>query len=49
MMRLHKLDHVCLRVAEIEEITAAVLYLADATFITGHILRVDGGFVTGRA
>lgn len=37
------------RVGEVEEITAAVLYLADAAFTTGHILRVDGGFVTGRA
>jgi NAD(P)-dependent dehydrogenase (short-subunit alcohol dehydrogenase family) len=37
------------RVGEVEETTAAVLYLADATFTTGHILRVDGGYVTGRA
>lgn len=37
------------RVGEVSEITAAVLYLADAGFTTGHILRVDGGFVTGRA
>lgn len=37
------------RVGEVEEITAAVLYLADAAFTTGHILRVDGGFVTGRS
>lgn len=37
------------RVGEVGEITAAVLYLADAGFITGHILRVDGGYVTGRA
>ena len=37
------------RVGEVEETTAAVLYLADAEFTTGHILRVDGGFVTGRA
>lgn len=36
------------RVGEVEEITAAVLYLAQAGFTTGHILRVDGGFVTGR-
>lgn len=37
------------RVGEVEEITAAVLYLASAGFTTGHILRVDGGYVTGRA
>jgi NAD(P)-dependent dehydrogenase (short-subunit alcohol dehydrogenase family) len=36
------------RVGEVAETTAAVLYLADATFITGHILPVDGGFVAGR-
>lgn len=37
------------RVGEVGEITEAVLYLADAAFTTGHILRVDGGFVTGRS
>ena len=37
------------RVGEVSETTAAVVYLADASFTTGHILRVDGGFVTGRA
>lgn len=37
------------RIGEVKEITAAVLYLADAEFTTGHILRVDGGYVTGRA
>ena len=37
------------RIGEVEEIAAAVLYLADATFTTGHILPVDGGFVAGRA
>ncbi len=37
------------RIGEVEEVTAAVLYLADATFTTGHLLRVDGGFVAGRA
>ena len=37
------------RVGEVEETTAAVLYLADASFTTGHILNVDGGFVSGRA
>jgi NAD(P)-dependent dehydrogenase (short-subunit alcohol dehydrogenase family) len=37
------------RVGEVEEITEAVLYLTDADFVTGHILPVDGGFITGRA
>tara|TARA_R110002072_G_scaffold80149_2_gene184355 strand:+ start:11060 stop:11800 length:741 start_codon:yes stop_codon:yes gene_type:complete len=37
------------RVGEVEEISEAVLYLAEATFVTGHILAVDGGFTTGRA
>jgi len=37
------------RVAEVEEITEAVLYLTEADFVTGHILPVDGGFVAGRA
>jgi NAD(P)-dependent dehydrogenase (short-subunit alcohol dehydrogenase family) len=37
------------RVGEVEEITEAVLYLTGAAFVTGHILPVDGGFITGRA
>jgi NAD(P)-dependent dehydrogenase (short-subunit alcohol dehydrogenase family) len=37
------------RVGEVSEITEAVLYLTDAGFVTGHILPVDGGFITGRA
>ncbi len=37
------------RVGEVNETTDAVMYLATAKFTTGHILRVDGGFVTGRA
>ncbi|WP_062989053.1 SDR family NAD(P)-dependent oxidoreductase [Nocardia anaemiae] len=37
------------RIGEVSETTAAVLYLADATFTTGHILPVDGGFISGRA
>ena len=36
------------RVGEVNETTGAVLYLATANFTTGHILRVDGGYVTGR-
>jgi len=37
------------RVGEVRHITEAVLYLARAEFVTGHILPVDGGFITGRA
>ena len=37
------------RVGEVEEITQAVLHLADASFTTGIILPVDGGYVGGRA
>lgn len=37
------------RVGEVSEIAEAVRYLATATFTTGHVLRVDGGYVTGRA
>ncbi|MEU7602985.1 SDR family oxidoreductase [Streptomyces sp. NPDC040724] len=37
------------RVGEAPEVADAVLYLAGATFVTGHALRVDGGHVTGRA
>ena len=37
------------RVGEAHEIAEAVLYLATAQFTTGHLLNVDGGFVTGRA
>ncbi len=37
------------RVGEVNEITDAVMYLATSTFTTGHIMNVDGGYVTGRA
>ncbi|HET7039407.1 MAG TPA: SDR family oxidoreductase, partial [Gemmatimonadales bacterium] len=36
------------RIGETDEIAAAVLFLLDAGFITGHILPVDGGFISGR-
>lgn len=36
------------RIGETGEIAAAVLFLLDAGFITGHILPVDGGFISGR-
>lgn len=53
---LHPADQVdCLgglallnRVGEAAEIADAVVWLAKAEFVTGHILNVDGGFVTGR-
>lgn len=37
------------RVGEVQEITEAVMYLASATFTTGVIMPVDGGYVYGRA
>ncbi|MGW0249489.1 SDR family NAD(P)-dependent oxidoreductase [Nocardia goodfellowii] len=37
------------RIGEVSETTSAVLYLADADFVTGHILPVDGGYISGRA
>ncbi len=37
------------RVGEVREITDAVIYLATASFTTGVILPVDGGYVHGRA
>jgi len=37
------------RVGEVQEITEAVMYLALATFTTGVIRAVDGGYVHGRA
>jgi len=37
------------RLGTVAEITAATLYLIDASFVTGHILNVDGGYVTARA
>jgi len=36
------------RVGEVEEITDAVIYLANATYTTGVILAVDGGYRVGR-
>lgn len=37
------------RVGEVEEITDAVMHLASATFTTGTIMPVDGGYQHGRA
>ena len=36
------------RVGEVQEITEAVIHLATASFTTGIILPVDGGYVHGR-
>ncbi len=36
------------RIGEASEIGDAVAYLNSAEFVTGHVLPVDGGFVTGR-
>lgn len=37
------------RVGDVKDIAAAVRYLADSSYVTGHILNVDGGYVTARA
>lgn len=37
------------RVGEVREITEAVIHLATASFTTGVIMPVDGGYVYGRA
>lgn len=37
------------RVGEVQEITEAVMHLASATFTTGVIMAVDGGYQHGRA
>jgi NAD(P)-dependent dehydrogenase (short-subunit alcohol dehydrogenase family) len=36
------------RVGDVGDISAAVRYLAESSFVTGHIVNVDGGYVTGR-
>jgi NAD(P)-dependent dehydrogenase (short-subunit alcohol dehydrogenase family) len=36
------------RMGEINDVIDAVLYLESASFVTGHILRVDGGQSAGR-
>jgi NAD(P)-dependent dehydrogenase (short-subunit alcohol dehydrogenase family) len=36
------------RMGEATDIAGAVRYLAEASHVTGHILNVDGGIVTGR-
>lgn len=36
------------RIAQVADVSAAVLYLAQAGFVTGTVLPVDGGFSAGR-
>lgn len=36
------------RIGKGRDIAAAVRYLADSEFVTGHVLNVDGGYVGGR-
>jgi len=36
------------RIGDVRDVSAAVRYLAESSFITGHVLNVDGGFVAGR-
>jgi NAD(P)-dependent dehydrogenase (short-subunit alcohol dehydrogenase family) len=36
------------RMGEIDEVVDAVMYLNDATFVTGEVLHVDGGAHAGK-
>jgi NAD(P)-dependent dehydrogenase (short-subunit alcohol dehydrogenase family) len=36
------------RVGEGDDISSAVRFLAESSFITGHVMNVDGGYVTSR-
>jgi NAD(P)-dependent dehydrogenase (short-subunit alcohol dehydrogenase family) len=40
--------HPLARMGEISDVVGAVLYLQDATFVTGENIRVDGGIHAGR-
>jgi NAD(P)-dependent dehydrogenase (short-subunit alcohol dehydrogenase family) len=35
------------RVGEVSDVVGGVLYLEDATFVTGEILHIDGGQTAG--
>jgi NAD(P)-dependent dehydrogenase (short-subunit alcohol dehydrogenase family) len=48
IMRLSRKFHPLGRMAEISDIVDAVLYLQNATFVTGENIRVDGGVHAGR-
>ncbi|RNL78363.1 SDR family NAD(P)-dependent oxidoreductase [Nocardioides marmorisolisilvae] len=41
--------HLLNRIGEVDETTAGILFLLDSSFTTGHVLRVDGGYVAGRS
>ena len=45
LAQLHPLG----RIGEVKDIVDAVLYLESASFVTGEILRVDGGLAAGLA
>ena len=36
------------RIGDVEDVAAAVWYLAQASFLTGQVLDIDGGYVSGR-
>jgi NAD(P)-dependent dehydrogenase (short-subunit alcohol dehydrogenase family) len=36
------------RIGQVADISAAVRYLVESSYVTGHVLNVDGGFVTAR-
>jgi NAD(P)-dependent dehydrogenase (short-subunit alcohol dehydrogenase family) len=40
--------HPLARMGEVSDIVDAVLYLQNATFVTGENIRVDGGIHAGR-
>jgi NAD(P)-dependent dehydrogenase (short-subunit alcohol dehydrogenase family) len=40
--------HPLSRMGEISDVVGAILYLQDATFVTGENIRVDGGVHAGR-
>jgi NAD(P)-dependent dehydrogenase (short-subunit alcohol dehydrogenase family) len=36
------------RIGDVRDISAAVRYLVESSYVTGHVLNVDGGYVSGR-